>query len=326
MRALKRQNHISPPHTCKATRYCPTQWRRDPVFSQFDLVVQDAERTRVEAGYLDRDTQERTPRGETLTENQRVRVVGFITELADDFGLRKPTALFAVNYFDRWFTKVCVDKHAKKDRIDRSWNLHVTVVTRMMTTRMNSADCASHVMSFISKPVPTEDRVQQRTRDMRRTLQLASSVCLLMASKFEDVKLPPLSELVTVCETCQTSKRELADLELDILGVLDWQLNAKTPYNYVHDLAGFCQVTIEDTFKNNVEGHIDSTPYCYDLLRFHPAVVASACLLNAWQDEQVDQSLFDKYLRILARACAVPCRQLRHAREIMANFQRDRWQ
>ena len=103
-------------------------------------------------------------------------------------------------------------------------------------------------------------------------------------------------------------------------------LNAKTPYNYVHDLSGFCEVTIEDAFKNNVEGYIDSSPYCYDLIKFHPAVVASACLLNAWQDEQVDQSLCGKYLRILARACAVPCYQLLQARKIMANFQRDGWQ
>jgi hypothetical protein len=251
--------------------------------------------------------------------------VQYIAELADDFGLRKPTLFFAVNYFDRWFTKVCVDKHEKKDRIDRSWNLHVTVVTRMMTTRMNSADCASHVMSFIFKPVPTEEEVQQRTRNTRRTLQLASSVCLLMASKFEDVKLPPLSELVDVCESCQTSKRELADLELNILGVLNWQLNAKTPYNYVHDLAGFCEVTLEDAFKNSVESYIDLSPYCYRLLKFHPAVVASACLLNAWQDEQIDQTLFDKYSRILAQACEAPYHELHRARFMLSNFQRDSW-
>jgi len=326
MSALKRQNDTSPPQTCKATRTCgPTPWRRDPLFIQFDRTVQAAESTRVVAGYLERDTQECTPLGETLTVKQRMRVVGFIADLVDDLGLRKPTALLAINYFDRWFSKVCVDKHAKKDRIDRSWNLHVTVVTRMLSTRMDSAYCASHVMSLISKPVPTEDEVRRRTTNMWRTLQLASSACLLMAAKFEDVKMIPLSELVDVCECCSTSNPELADLELNILDVLDWQLNAKTPYNYVYDLAGFCEVTLLDDFKDTVEYYIDNSPYCYDLLKFHPAVVASACLLKAWQDEPIDQITFKGYLRILAHACAAPCDQLRHAQEILDDGFPARW-
>ena len=326
MSALKRQNDTSPPQTCKATRNCgPTPWRRDPLFIQFDRTVQAAESTRVVAGYLERDTQECTPLGETLTVKQRMRVVGFIADLVDDLGLRKPTALLAINYFDRWFSKVCVDKHAKKDRIDRSWNLHVTVVTRMLSTRMDSAYCASHVMSLISKPVPTEDEVRRRTTNMWRTLQLASSACLLMAAKFEDVKMIPLSELVDVCECCSTSNPELADLELNILDVLVWQLNAKTPYNYVYDLAGFCEVTLSYDFKDTVEGYIDTSPYCYDLLKFHPAVVASACLLKAWQEEPIDQIIFEGYLRILSQACAAPCDQLRHAQKVLANFMRSNW-
>jgi len=65
-----------------------------------------AESTRVVAGYLERGTQECTTLGETLTVKQRMRVVDFIADLVDDLGLRKPTALFAINYFDRWFSSM----------------------------------------------------------------------------------------------------------------------------------------------------------------------------------------------------------------------------
>jgi hypothetical protein len=72
------------------------------------------------------------------------------------------------DYYEKLGRRGLAAWSSKKDRIDRSWNLHVTVVTRMLTTRMDSVDCASHVVSFVSKPVPTEDGVRQRTRRTTR--------------------------------------------------------------------------------------------------------------------------------------------------------------
>ncbi len=303
MSGRKRRSSLPSPQTCKATRACgPISWRRGSLLEKFRLTLDGAQATRVTAGYLDKDKQV-TLRGEMVTPCQRERVVRYIADLSEAFGLRNTTTLFAANYFDRWLTKLCVDKRAKQDRIDRSWTLHVDVVTGMMTRCINSADCVSHVMSFISKPVPTQAEAEQRITGMRRDIKLASVVCLLIAAKFSDVQTPSLSQLVDIHNdghpTQDTSVREIHDLELEILGVLDWKLNVKTPHNYAEYLASFCDVKMEGVFKEAVESYMDMSVYCYELLEFHPAVVASACLLKAWQDDQVKEYK----LNVLAKVC-----------------------
>ena len=108
-----------------------------------------------------------------------------------------------------------------------------------------------------------------------------------------------------------------------MLHVLDWKLDVKTPYHYVHELVDFCGLTLEGAFENIVNRYINASPYFHELLKFHPAVVASASIINALQDAPFDHYLLGKYLRILSRACSVQFYLLHHACEIMANFKRD---
>jgi hypothetical protein len=330
MSDLKRQNHISPPPTCKASRFCGAPaWRRDPRFGPFDVIVKDAEDTRVVPGYFDRD-KKGTPAGLTFTNKMRQGCVTYIQDLVEDFNLRSSTVPFAINYFDRWYTKVCLDKHAKQDRIDRSWDLHVNVVTRMLAKRVENADCVSHVMSLLLKPVPTQEEVAKRNKDMRRTLKVGLCVCVLMAAKFDDVQLPTLKCLMKVCDeddiAKNVSRNELMNLELSILDVLGWKLNAKSPYTYIDDLIGFCEETPEEgAFKNMVEGYIYDSFKCYGLLKFHPVVVASACLLKACQMFDIEEYKFDKYHFTLASACNTKVEEVCHALETLNTESKEIW-
>lgn len=307
MSALKRETDTPTPPTCKASRSCgETAWRRDPRFGPFDVIVKDAEDTRVVPGYFDRD-KKGAPAGLTFTNYMRQECVAFIQNLVFDLGLRRSTASFATNYFDRWYTKVCLDKHANQDRIDRSWDLHVNVVARILTTRVKSADCVSHVVSFLRKPIPTQEEVAKRNKDMKRDIQVGLCVCVLVASKFDDVQMPCLNKLAEVCgETPgaeNVSRNELMNMELTILDALEWKLNAKSPYAYIDDLVGFCEETPDEGFKTAMIRYIDTSDRCYDLLKFHPVVVASACFLKACQTFSIEHSKFDKYSLILANAC-----------------------
>lgn len=69
----------------------------------------------------------------------------------------------------------------------------------------------------------------------KQQVQTIASTCLLIASKFVDRKLPPLSELVVVHNQKVTSA-EFAETERTILEVLDWQLHVPLPHAFLEPL------------------------------------------------------------------------------------------
>ena len=62
----------------------------------------------------------------------------------------------------------------------------------------------------------------------KRHIQMIASTWLLIAAKFFDRKLPPLSELVKVHHG-QVHAHEFAELELRILDTLRWKLHVPLP-------------------------------------------------------------------------------------------------
>ena len=64
---------------------------------------------------------------------------------------------------------------------------------------------------------------------------MVASTCLLMAAKFIDRKLPPLTELVKVHHG-QASADDFAQLELHIVNRLQWRLHAPLPHSFVDKL------------------------------------------------------------------------------------------
>ena len=95
----------------------PENAYRHPKFVAIDTLTSASYACRVTPGYLDKDNTGK-PAGYTLTKLQREKVVKYINELAEDFQLHVQTGSFAINYFDRWCTHDCIQKHARQERID----------------------------------------------------------------------------------------------------------------------------------------------------------------------------------------------------------------
>ena len=90
-------------------------------------------------------------------------------------------------------------------------------------------------------PVPCEGK---------RNIQMIASTCLLIAAKFSDRKLPPLSELEKVHHG-QCKADDFAALELRILDRLLWKLLVPLPHAFIDHLRDLCvdapfTTTIED--------------------------------------------------------------------------------
>ena len=66
-------------------------------------------------------------------------------------------------------------------------------------------------------------------------MQVIASTCLLIAAKFFDRKLPPLSELVLVHSHAVTAA-DFAMRETDILVALGWQLHVILPHAFIQPL------------------------------------------------------------------------------------------
>ena len=73
--------------------------------------------------------------------------------------------------------------------------------------------------NYFDRYVPT---VLARGAVSKHMLQMVASTCLLIAAKFFDRKLPPLSELEAV-HNGDVKAEELAELEAHILATLAWQ-------------------------------------------------------------------------------------------------------
>ena len=68
---------------------------------------------------------------------------------------------------------------------------------------------------------------------------MIASTCLLIAAKFSDRKLPPLSELEKVHHG-KASADEFAQLELQILQGLRWKLHVPLPHVFTEHLKALC--------------------------------------------------------------------------------------
>ena len=69
----------------------------------------------------------------------------------------------------------------------------------------------------------------------KRQMQVIASTCLLIAAKFFDRKLPPLSELVVVHNNTATSEQFSAQ-EGTILEALEWKLHVVLPHALIEPL------------------------------------------------------------------------------------------
>lgn len=78
----------------------------------------------------------------------------------------------------------------------------------------------------------------------RDTLQLVGITALLIASKYEDVEPPELTDCTRVSGTQES---QILACEMDMLKVVDWKLTVTTPYHWLTRLAPEAATTVQRT-------------------------------------------------------------------------------
>jgi len=137
----------------------------------------------------------------------------------------------------------------------------------------------------------------------RQEIQVIASTCLLIAAKFSDRKLPPLSELAVVHEHT-VEPHIFADQEAAILEVLEWKLHVRLPETFVEPLRRCLRdAPVDAAIRERMQFFIDLSVYGYGLLRYSPAEIAGGSLLAAWKFSN-EHNAVDYFLLALADACA----------------------
>lgn len=199
-------------------------------------------------------------------ERMREKVVKYINELAEDFGLLVQTGGLACNYFDRYMA-----------------TLH------------------------------------EGGLESKRLIQLIASTCLLIAAKFFDRKLPPLSQLAVV-HNGAAAPAQFATLEAKILEALRWQLHVPMPHAFIDPLRQCMpNAPFDASTDSRVRFFIDLSVYSYELLAYNPAEVAAGSLLAAWSfsGQQSDVRL---HLASLAHASATTEQRLLECAQSLVRY------
>lgn len=87
------------------------------------------------------------------------------------------------------------------------------------------------------------DRFLATKATPRKELQLVGLGAMLIASKYEEIWAPEVSELVFISDSTYTSKQILV-MEKKILGQLEWTLTVPTPYVF---LVRFIKASMTDS-------------------------------------------------------------------------------
>ena len=142
-----------------------------------------------------------------------------------------------------------------------------------------------------------------------RYTQMIASTCLLIAAKFSDRRLPPLSELEKVHRPpldeahkgCARA-HDFAQLELRILDKLHWKLHVPLPQAFVTHLCTICTADpFSTTLDELISFFIDLSIYGTQFLAYTPAAIAAASILAAWKISDED-AMVSRHLDVLARA------------------------
>ncbi|KAL5546725.1 hypothetical protein UlMin_006412 [Ulmus minor] len=124
----------------------------------------------------------------------------------------------------------------------------------------------------------------------RKELQLVGVSAMLMASKYEEIWAPEVSEFVRLSDGVYSHKQVLV-MEKIILGKLEWTLTVPTPYMF---LVRFIKASIPDQQMENLVYflaelgmmHYTTMMYCPSMVAAS-AVYAARCTLNktpSWND------------------------------------------
>lgn len=151
-------------------------------------------------------------------------------------------------------------------------------------------------------------------------MQSVAVTCLFIASKYHCTNYLPLSTLEGLSRDShdhgfnELVASDFKDLELRILGALEWKIHVCIPHTFVSVISGVCELNAaEERVRKRWLDVLDVAVFSYELVAFHPCVVSSASLLLSWAWQACEKSS-DRIRRCeprLARLSSITRRCLR---------------
>ncbi|XP_070845017.1 G2/mitotic-specific cyclin-B1 [Chaetodon trifascialis] len=122
------------------------------------------------------------------------------------------------------------------------------------------------------------DRFLQDNPVPKKQLQLVGVTAMFLASKYEEMYPPEISDFAYVTDRAYTTA-QIRDMEMTILRVLKFQLGRPLPLQFLRRASKICEVTAE--LHTLAKYLLELTMVDYEMVHFPPSMVASASLALA---------------------------------------------
>ncbi|KAF3702295.1 G2/mitotic-specific cyclin-B1 [Channa argus] len=119
------------------------------------------------------------------------------------------------------------------------------------------------------------DRFLQDHPVPKKQLQLVGVTAMFLASKYEEMYPPEISDFAYVTDRAYTTA-QIRDMEMTILRVLKFQLGRPLPLQFLRRASKIYEVTAEQ--HTLAKYLLELTMVDYDMVHFPPSIVASAAL------------------------------------------------
>ncbi|KAJ1414542.1 Cyclin-like [Sesbania bispinosa] len=130
-------------------------------------------------------------------------------------------------------------------------------------------------------------------------IQLLSVACLSLAAKMEEQRVPPLYEYPI--EEYRFENKVIKNMELMILGTLEWKMASPTPFAYLHYFVNkFCPGSSRpETIITKAMEHIVAMVKDVNLMDQRPSIIASAAILAAF-DATLTKKAMDLRINLIS--------------------------
>merc|ERR1739844_544259 len=125
------------------------------------------------------------------------------------------------------------------------------------------------------------DRFLSKVKVRRSQLQLFSSACLLLSSKFLEARPLYLHQLIVYTD-CSVTSQELQDAEMLVLVNLGWELATPTPLDFLYlllaRLDGLLSRSMIKIVKKNCSNYFKQWAHNYHFYTTRPSILAGSAI------------------------------------------------
>lgn len=122
------------------------------------------------------------------------------------------------------------------------------------------------------------DRYLEQVRVSRKDLQLIGVCCMLVACKYEEVKVPKVSDLIYITDNAYTHD-QVVEMESSVLSVLEFRITFNSPLRFAERIAREMKLCRRGVVLSRY--FMELALLDYRFVKVKPSVLAKACCLLA---------------------------------------------